>query len=162
MKQGIVLADPNALMRALCAADAPVRLADHLSARIAHYAAVRAVAVKPWLDHPLLKFVLFPLLPALAAFRLHQHIAFGGTFGEYYTYGLGAYLIGLLIWWASWSLGLILLAALLRIVIESSTLLAMQWRPTHAHEIRRNLEAVGRLIFYFGVPAWLILRIVSA
>ncbi len=162
LKQGIVLADPQALMRALSAADAPVRPADRLSARITHYAAVRAAAAKPWLDHPLLKFVLFPLVPALAAFRLHQHIAFGGTFGEYYTYGLGAYLIGLLIWWTAWSIGLILLAALLRIVIESGTLLAMRWRPIHAQAIRRNLEGVGRLIFYFGVPAWLILRVVSA
>ncbi len=161
LNQGIALADPNALLRALVAGGAPVRLADRRSADIADYAAVRAAAVRPWLDHPALKFALFPVLPALAAFRLHQHIAFGGSFGEYHTYGLGAYLIGFLIWWAAWSIGLMLFAAGLRIVIETITVLVLKWRKPHALELRRILEGAGRLTFYLGVPAWLILRIVS-
>ncbi len=89
--QGIEVADPNALLHALSAAGSAARLDDDHSRRIADFAAARAAAShRPWLDHPLVKFVLFPLIAALPAFRLHQHIAFGGTFGEYYTYGLTA------------------------------------------------------------------------
>lgn len=155
----IALADPLALLRALAAAGSPARLVDGPGLRIANFASLRAVATRSWLDHPLLKFALFPLLPALPAFRLHQHIAFGGTFGEYYTYGLGAYLAGLLIWWAAWSIGLMLLAALLRVAIEACTQLVFAGRPMAAPGVRRHLESLGRLIFYLGVPVWLILRI---
>lgn len=126
---------------------------------MADLAATRGAEPRRWFDRALVKFVLFPLLPALAAFRLHQHIAYGGTFGEYYTYGLTAYLSGLLIWWVSWSIGLMLLAAALRIVIETGTVLALQLRPTRAMQVRRSLEWLGRLTFYLGVPAWLGLRI---
>jgi len=157
--QGIQMADPHALLRALGAAGSPVRLDDH-SRRIADFAAARAKAARPWLDHPLVKFALFPLVPALPAFRLHQHIAFGGTFGEYYTYGLAAWLIGLLIWWAAWSLGLMLFAAALRIVSEACAMLALWGRPTRAAEVRGGVEWLSRLAFYLGVPAWLLLRIV--
>lgn len=155
---GIALADPRALVQALAAAGAPVRLAD-AGRRSADYAAVRAAAVRPWLDHALVKFALFPLIPALPAFRLHQHIAFGGTFGEYYTYGLEAWLAGLLIWWAAWSIGLMLFAAVLRVGSEIGTLLALQWRPARAVDVRSSLEWLARLAFYLGVPAWLLLRI---
>jgi apolipoprotein N-acyltransferase len=156
---GIRLTDPQALLGALSAAGGVLRMDAH-SRRIADFAAARAAATRPWLDHPLAKFALFPLVPALPAFRLHQHIAFGGTFGEYYTYGLNAWLIGLLIWWAAWSIGLMLFAAVLRIGAETCALLAQQWRPTQQVDIRRRLEWLGRLLFYFGVPAWLLLRIV--
>lgn len=156
---GIRLADPHALLRALDAAGAALRLDEH-SRRIADYAAARAAAARRWLDHPLVKFVLFPLVPALPAFRLHQHIAFGGTFGEYYTYGLKAWLIGLLIWWAAWSIGLMLFAAALRMGGEACTLLAQRWRPPQLVDFRYRLEWLLRLVFYFGVPAWLLLRIV--
>ena len=156
---GIRLADPLLLADALATAGSPLRLDEH-SRRIADYAAARAAATRRWLDHPLVKFVLFPLIPALPAFRLHQYIAFGGTFGEYYTYGLKAWLIGLLIWWAAWSIGLMLFAAALRIGGEACTLLAQRWRPTQLVEFRYRLEWLLRLAFYFGVPAWLLLRVV--
>ncbi len=155
--QGIALTDPHALLRALSAAGATVRLGG--ARRMADLAALRAAEPRRWFDRALLKFALFPLLPALAAFRLHQHIAYGGTFGEYHTYGLGAYLSGLLIWWASWALGLMLVAAALRIVIEIATVLALKLRPARAPDIRRVLEWLGRLAFYLGVPVWLLLRI---
>jgi len=69
-------------------------------------AQVRAAGRARWLDQAWLKFGLFPLLPAAVAFRLHQVITFGGFFGEAYTFGLGAWLLGLGVWWASWALGL--------------------------------------------------------
>ncbi|MDX2298901.1 MAG: apolipoprotein N-acyltransferase, partial [Xanthomonadaceae bacterium] len=91
---GIALADPQALHQALAAAGSPARWAGHRDDRRAEHAANRAASTQRRLDHPLIKFMLFPLLPALPAFRLHQHIAFGGTFGEWYTYGPQAWFAG--------------------------------------------------------------------
>lgn len=159
--KGIALADPKVLLHALAAAGSPVQIADRRSQVSADFAALRAATVMPRLDHPFVKFVLFPLIPALPAFRLHQIIAFGDTFGEYYTYGLWAYLQGLMIWWAAWSIGLMLFAALLRLVIEVATVLLLRWRTRSALGLRRTLQNCARLIFYPGVPAWLILRILS-
>jgi apolipoprotein N-acyltransferase len=157
---GIEVADIHALRQALVDAGAPLRV-DGGSARVADYASARAAATMLRLDHPLVKFGLFPLLPALPAFRLHQHIAFGGTFGELYSYGLAAWLGGLLIWWAAWSIGLMLLAAALRIGIESGHLIVLRWQPARAHAVRGALAAFGRVVFYAGVPAWLALRLLS-
>lgn len=156
---GIVCADPQALARALAAAGAPASLADAAFGRMADYAAARARNLRPWLDHGLVKFGLFPLLAALPAFRLHQHIAFGGTFGEYYTYGLQAWLSGLLIWWAAWSIGLMLFAAVLRIGGEVCTGLVLWWRPAQAAKVRQIQEWFARLVFYLGAPVWLLLRV---
>jgi apolipoprotein N-acyltransferase len=156
---GIAVADFHALLRALTEAGSRVRLASALSIRMADYATARALAMWPRLDHPLVKFVLFPLLPALPAFRLHQHIAFGGTFGEYYTYGLAAWLTGLLVWWAAWSIGLMLFAAVLRIVVETAHLAVLLRWPARAGALRRTLAAFSRLTFYAGLPAWLAVRL---
>jgi apolipoprotein N-acyltransferase len=157
---GLLVADPQALLRALVASAAPTRLADDArSRRMAQYAAARAAALRPWLDHGMVKFGLFPLIPALPAFRLHQYIAFGGTFGEYYTYGLQAWLIGLLIWWAAWSIGLMLYAAALRVIGETGAAVALWWRPNRAPDFRSQLEWLLRLAFYLGVPLWLLTRI---
>jgi len=156
---GIALADLPALTHALVLAGATPALAEAKAGRVSAYARLRAMSPRSWLDHGVVKFVLFPLLPALPAFRLHQHIAFGGTFGEYQTYGLKAYLLALAIWWASWAIGMLLFAVALRIVTEAGTMLAMVWRPAHAVAARQWLEVGARLLFYMGVPAWWMLRI---
>ncbi len=155
---GITTNDPEALAAALVRAGAQPTLADTLAGRAFDYARTRAAIILGRLDHPLTKFVLFPLVPALPAFRLHQHIAFGGTFGEYYTYGLKAYLIALLIWWATWAIGLVCFAAVLRVLIEAGTMLSIALKPTSAIDTRKTLEMLGRLVFYVGVPAWLVIR----
>jgi apolipoprotein N-acyltransferase len=156
---GICCADPRALVQALCAAGASVQLVDTAFGRMANYAATRARSLRPRLDHGLIKFGLYPLLPALPAFRLHQHIAFGGTFGEYYTYGLQAWLSGLLIWWAAWAMGLMLYAALLRIFAEIVAGVLIFWRPAQDMDFRQVLEWLLRAAFYLGAPIWLLLRI---
>lgn len=161
-QQGIVLRDQAALLHALRESGHAAAIASDQNPRIATLSQVRAASPRRWYDHGALKFALFPLLPALPAFRLHQVIAFGGSFGEYHTYGLTAWLTGLGIWWVAWSIGLMLFAALLRIGIEASTLLALGLGPAHATDARRQLEWLGRLAFYFGVPCWLLLRILAA
>lgn len=159
---GLAISRPQALWRALSAAGAPVRPQGRFDTALAELAEVRAAAARPRFDRALVKFVLFPLLPALVAFRLHQLIAFGGTFGEYFTYGPKAYLTGLLIWWASWSIGLMLFAAVLRILIEGASVPVLMLGPSFAPAVRDALEWSGRLAFYVGVPAWLALRLLSS
>ncbi|MGJ7901192.1 apolipoprotein N-acyltransferase [Lysobacter sp. 1R34A] len=159
--RSLVLTRPQALRR-LLATGVPIVWEGRFAAARAELVQHRADAHRRRLDHPLVKFALFPLLLALVAFRLHQVIAFGGTFGEYYSYGLAAYLTGLLIWWASWSIGLMLFAAVLRMAIETVAALAMALRYAHAAALRDALEWLGRLAFYLGVPAWLAWRLLSA
>ncbi|MGO1071604.1 apolipoprotein N-acyltransferase [Lysobacter sp. CA199] len=159
--RSLALTRPHALQRMLAATGTPIRLEGRFAIGWADLAQTRADAHRRRLDPPLVKFALFPLLLALVAFRLHQVIAFGGTFGEYYSYGLGAYLTGLLIWWASWSIGLMLFAAVLRIAIETIAVLVIALRSTHAAALRDALEWLGRLAFYLGVPAWLAWRLLS-
>lgn len=160
-RQGLGLADPASLQRALANAGSPARFEGALSSRLAGLAQLRAATVRRWLDHGGVKFALFPLLPAAVAFRLHQMIAFGGPFGEYYTYGLKAWLTGALIWWASWSIGLMLFAAVLRVLIEGATLLALPLSAARALAVRDAMTWLGRAAFYLGVPAWLGWRLLS-
>lgn len=160
--RSIAVAGPRALQRLLAASGAPIGWEGRFAAAWADFVQARADARRPRLDHGLTKFALFPLLLALVAFRLHQVIAFGGTFGEYYSYGLGAYLSGLLIWWASWSIGLMLFAGVLRIVIETVAALGFALRRTEAAALRDALEWLGRVAFYLGVPVWLAWRLLGA
>lgn len=158
---GIALANPTALARALAAAGGPPEPQDNRRPREATYAKARLRVHRGRLDHPLSKFVLFPLVLALPAFRLHQHIAYGSSFGEYYTFGLKAYLTTFSLWWAAWAIGVVLTAAALRVVIEGGTLLAVLLRPVQVVELRRGLERVALALLYLGLPAWLLLHVVG-
>ncbi|MFN9792154.1 MAG: apolipoprotein N-acyltransferase [Pseudomonadota bacterium] len=159
LAQGIALADLRQLARLIEAGGATATWADGASARRADAAADRAAAQRTRLDHPLSRFLFFPLLPGLVAFRLHQHIAFGGTFGEWQTYGPGAWSSALAIWWAAWSLGLMLFAGALRLVIEPLAAIAARLAPTRATGSRLALEALGRFAFYVGAPFMLAWRL---
>ena len=99
---------------------------------------------------------MLPLALALPAFRLHQHIAYGGSFGEFYTFGLKAYLTTLSLWWATWAIGVVLCAAALRAAIELGTVAAVLAAPLHALKVRQCLERTGLAMLYAGLPAWLI------
>ena len=114
-----------------------------------------------WLKHALTKFALLPFLLALPAFRLHQHIAFGGSFGEAQMFGIAAYAKGFALWWAAWAIGVILVAAVLRAAIECATLALVLWRPARVPEVRQTLERLGLAALYLGFPAWLALRFVG-
>ena len=161
LPQRIAMRDPEALRRLLADAGAslvPQTPAGRIAARLAR---IRASAPRWRIDAPWCKFVLFPLLPALVAFRLHQHIAFGGTFGEWLTYGPKAWFSALLIWWASWCIGLVLLAALLRVIVELVTLATLAAPEAHAITSRRGLVSAARAVYFLGVPLWLVLRLLS-
>jgi apolipoprotein N-acyltransferase len=159
-RYGLAHPDPAALARALAGArGAP--LAERTPSRATAYARARLAVGRGRLDHPLAKFVLLPLVLAIPAFRLHQHIAYGSAFGEYYTLGPKAYLATFAVWWAAWTIGVVLLAAALRAAIEAVTLVVVLLRPGRAIDVRRWLERLGLAALYLGVPAWLLLRTVA-
>jgi len=157
-RYGLAHADPLGLARTLAAAGAVLAPAAGGSLAAAH-AQARASIRRGRLDHPLSKFVLFPLVLAIPAFRLHQHIAYGGTFGEAQTFGLAAYATTFAIWWAAWAIGVVLFAAVLRAGIEAGTVAAVLVRPGDAAAVRRWLEGLGLAALYVGLPAWLLMRV---
>lgn len=114
------------------------------------------------LEHPVVKYLLFPLLLALPAFRLHQHIAYGSTFGEYYSFGLKAYLTTLCLWWATWAIGVATSAALLRLSMEALSFIVTLLRPQQAGDSRYLIECMGLAALYLGMPLWLVVRLSGA
>ncbi|MBI2396543.1 MAG: apolipoprotein N-acyltransferase [Xanthomonadales bacterium] len=155
----IALADPQAFASLLAGAGSAATWATPRAQRLAEFAALRATGERRWLEHAAIKFLLFPLLPALLAFRLHQHIAFGGTFGELQSYGPIAWLTGLLIWWAAWSLGLMLLAAALRVLSETLSATVFLVHRDAAPATSRLLHRFAQFVYYLGTPAWLVSRL---
>ncbi|MCU0755541.1 MAG: apolipoprotein N-acyltransferase [Xanthomonadales bacterium] len=123
--------------------------------------AARRAAHRQWLDHGAVRFGLFPMLLAIPAFRLHQLIAFGGSFGEYLSFGAAAYAKGFLIWWGAWSLGTMLTAALLRIMIEAVMLAGHAVSPAAMPSWRNLAEGTGRAAFYGLIPVWLFWRVLG-
>jgi len=125
---------------------------------------VRAALAAPRsrLDHPLAKYLLLPLALAVPAFHLHQHIAYGGMFGEYYSFGLKAYLSGFALWWAGWTIGVVLCEALLRAAIDLATLLAALLQPQRTSSVRQALERAGHAALFIGMPAWLAATVYGA
>ncbi|HLL18578.1 MAG TPA: apolipoprotein N-acyltransferase, partial [Rubrivivax sp.] len=171
-RYGVVHADAAELWRALHPQDGAVagrstsESTSSAASAAAAYAQACLVVRKERLQrlrrlhHPIIKFAFFPLLLAMPAFRMHQHIAYGSAFGEYYTFGLAAYTTTLALWWAAWAMGVVLCAAVLRAAIEAGTLTAVLVRRQQAVHTRRWLERLGLAALYVGLPAWLLLRIV--
>jgi hypothetical protein len=151
LPHGLEAADPVPLLAALgesAAARHPVVVWAHARA-----------ASPPWRWHHLLwKFVGFALAPAAVLFNAHQHIAFGGTLGQYYLEGLGPYLRTFCLYWLTVSGFLILWASAWRALGEGFALAAAVVAPSHAARVRRAVEVACRLVFYAGVPALVAVR----
>lgn len=154
----IAVENPAAFASALTFASGTRRQVNTPS-RATMYTKARSVVRLGRLGHPVVKFVIFPIALAIPAFRLHQHIAFGSSFGEYDMFGMKAYLIAFSLWWAAWTIGVALSAAALRAVIEAGTLLAILLRPERAIAVRRWQEYLALAALYLGLPSWLILRV---
>ena len=98
------------------------------------------------------------MLPAAVLFNAHQHIAYGGTFGQYYLEGLAPYLETLATYWSTMSIYLLLYAAPWRGIAEAAALLTACLAPRHALRVRRAAETTCRVVFYAGVPILLLAR----
>lgn len=106
--------------------------------------------------HLLFQFPLLALVPTLPVFRLHQWIAFGGTFGEYYAYGLQAYLLAFAIQWWTFTINFVLWAAVLRTLAELAVLAAAWLAPERAMAVRRLAERAYWTLYVGALPAFLI------
>ena len=157
---GLALAHPDAFARALARAGVTPARAE-VASTADRYASARQAPRRARLAHPLVKFGLFPLLLAIPAFRLHQHIAYGGAFGEYLTFGLRAYATTFALWWAAWTIAVVLCATALRAAIEAGTLAGVVLAPSRAGVARQLLERAGLAVLYLGLPAWLMLRMLA-
>jgi len=150
---GLELADPLPLLAALGeeADTHPVVVWAHARA-----------ATAPWRWHHLLwKFVVFALAPTAVLFNAHQHIAYGGSLGQYYLEGRGPYLRTFAIYWLTVSIDLVLWAALWRAAGESVALAAAWVAPSRAARVRRAVEIACRLLYYAGVPALVAARFLA-
>lgn len=153
--------DPAAFLEALVVAGASPSLREGLATRAAAYTSALATCAVHRLDRLWLKFGVYSLVPAIPAFRLNQWITYGGTFGEYYTFGLKAYLLAFAIWWSSWAFNLVMIAAGIRAVVEAVAMLAAAASPAWAGPVRRGMEVAQRATFYVGVPLWIALRFMA-
>ena len=158
----LAVARPLALAHALAAAQATIATAAPATTRLSRYAQLRSLPAAGRLGHPLLKFGLLPLLLAIPAFRLHQHIAYGNSFGELYTFGLKAYLVTFGLWWAAWTIAVVLCAAAVRAAIEAGTLAGIILAPSRASVAKLMLERAGLAALYLGLPAWMLMRLLAA
>jgi apolipoprotein N-acyltransferase len=157
-RHGLAGVDGAALAAAFAAAGGPAAPAMP-ARRLGAYAQATRVGTRSRWHRPWAKFGLLPLALALPAFRLHQHIAYGGTLGEYFSYGLAAYLKAFALWWAAWAIGVLLCAAVLRAAIEAAAMSAAVVAPARAATVRRWLERLGLAALYVGLPGWLALRL---
>lgn len=155
------VANPAGLVAAMVDGGAPPAIAAGLSAPLAAWAGARLAHPPGRLENPILKFVVYSLVPAVPVFRLYQFITFGGTLGEYYTFGLKAYLLAFGLWWASYAMGLVILAAAIRAAVEAAALLGALLAPSIAPGMRMFLETAQRLAFYMGMPALLAMRLLG-
>jgi len=103
-----------------------------------------------------LKFPVFALVPAAVLFRLHQWVAYGGTFGEYYMFGLRAYLLGFAVYWVTCIVHLVLYAAALRTLLEPVVWLTAWRAPKMTIGVGRAIEIVDRVLYFGGVPLLLL------
>ncbi len=140
---GVASAHTATLVQAMRALNARASTDETHPTLLQAWAEQRLRSHQPWLDAPLIKFGLFPLLPALIAFHLHQVIAFGGPFGEWLTFGFSAWLSGLLLWWASWVLGLSLFAAALRVMVEACSLVALGVQRVMKRDEAKSAQSVA-------------------
>lgn len=155
-RYGLMIRPTAALARAVAAAGGPA--APPLSA----YQRAREAVGPGLLGNPLMKFAVLPLLLAVPAFHLHQRIAYGSAVGEYLSFGAQAYGLAFLLWWASWVIGVLVVAALLRVGVEVWALLGSVLAPAQAEPQRRGLERAASGLLYLGLPAWLLLRITAS
>jgi apolipoprotein N-acyltransferase len=155
LDRALQVADPAALADALADAGAPAHVRASARGPAGVYARSRLALRRRWY-HVVLAYVVFPLVPAVPLFRLHQWIAYGGTFGEYWMFGLKAYLLGFAVFWATAAAYLLVYAAVLRAVLEPAVVIAAWCAPGRTPGTRRTVESVDRVLYYGGVCLFLL------
>jgi apolipoprotein N-acyltransferase len=150
---GVAIDDPTSLLDALADAGMDVTRARR------HPSVVRAASRRRttwwWL---VFKFAAFGTIPATILFYTHQHIAYGGTFGQYYLEGPGAWLTTLAEYWSNTVIMLVSYASCWRGAAETSVWLVAFAGAGPARGARRLADAACALAYWAGVPVLLALR----
>jgi hypothetical protein len=150
---GVALDDPMHLLEALAAAGVEVAAATR------HPSIVRTATRRPrsWRGW-MLDFPVLGALPASILFYTHQHISYGGTFGQYYLEGALPYLSTWVQYWATTVILLVSYASAWRATAEVVVWLAAVVDASWAAVARRAVEIACGLAYYGGVPLLLALR----
>ncbi len=151
---GVALDDPAVLMAALAEAGVPTG-GEHPTVAWAHARAARPR--RRWY-HRAGKFVVFGALPGGVLFNAHQHIAYGGTFGEWYLLGAASWFRTLAVYWGTVVAYLVLYAATWRWLGELTALAAAAVAPSRVARVRRAVELVCGVAYWIGVPVLLGVR----
>jgi apolipoprotein N-acyltransferase len=127
-----------------------------------HPTVVWAATRRPWSPGELLlKFGVLTALPASVLFYTHQHIAYGGTFGQWYLEGPRAWWTTFAHYWATTAVLLVSYASFWRAGAEVVVWLVAAIAPATAVVVRRMAEAICAIAYYAGVPMLLALRYLS-
>jgi apolipoprotein N-acyltransferase len=154
---GLYVEEPAALLAALRDAGA-TDLVDPVARHPTLLYAQSKFRAASRFDRPFFKYVVFALVPTVPLFRLRQLLTYGGAFGEYYDFGLKAYVLGFGIHWVLYGVYLLLYATVLRTPTETIALGAAWLVPSYEADVRRVCEIVHRILYLGGVPAVLLLR----
>src|SRR6185436_19328999 len=119
------------------------------------YAATRRA--RRWYG-PLVKFGVLGVLPASVLFYTHQHIAYGGTFGQYYLESPRAYFTTFAEYWATTAILLVSYASLWRAAAELAVWTVATIARSRTETARSVVEVVCALAYYGGIPLLLALR----
>lgn len=154
---GIGADDPAPILRALalCGTAAADSATTHPSVV---YASVKHGLGRLGWRRLLLKFPLFGLVVAAIPFNAHQHIAYGGLFGQYYLEGAWPWVRTFLVYWATITVYLVLYASVWRWPAEIVAWLAAFRGEAFARRTRQVVEWVCRVVYYAGVLLVLALR----
>jgi len=112
---------------------------------------------RPWWGAAL-KFGVLGILPASLLFYTHQHIAYGGPFGQYYLESPRAYFTSFAQYWATTAILLLSYASLWRTAAELIVWTIAAITPSHTQSTRNAVETLCALAYYAGVPAMLAFR----
>ena len=154
---GLGADDPTPILRAL--ADGGVTVAEEAASHPAVvYARVKHVLGRLGWRRTLLKFPLFGLVVSAIPFNAHQHIAYGGLFGQYYLEGAWPWARTFLVYWATITIYLVLYASVWRWPAEIVAWLAARRGEALARRTRVVVEWVCRVVYYAGVLLMLALR----
>jgi apolipoprotein N-acyltransferase len=145
--------DPVPLLDVLATAGVDVARARHRPVTVATDTRTR----RGW-PAAVAKFAGLGTIPALVLFYTHQHIAYGGTWGQWYLEGPLAWLRTLAEYWGTTIVLLVSWASCWRIPGELLVWLAAFAGDRAARAMRRGVETACALAYYAAVPAFLLLR----
>jgi len=158
LRPGLAAPDLEPLLDALAQAGGVDSAREAMSHPFVVYGHAKRRHPRGLLGRPLAKFPGFSLLPTAVLFNAHQHIAYGGSLGQYYLEGLIPWLQTLGFYWAMVCVYLVLYASALRALAEAVALLAARAGAARAARVRGAVELACGLLYYAGVPALVLAR----